>query len=60
MGNFRVVYPGRHPKGKDLLNRAFYAAGSLCRGLGVALDELGVMVMASQAVRQPRELRPGS
>lgn len=47
---FPVVYMGRHPKGKDMLSRAFFAAGSLCRGIGSALDDFGVLIMGPQAV----------
>jgi hypothetical protein len=55
---FPVVYMGRHPKGKDMLSRAFFAAGSLCRGIGSALDDFGVLIMGPQAVHHTRECPP--
>lgn len=41
---FAVVHLGRHPKPKDLIGKTLYALGGVMRGLGSALDSIGVVV----------------
>ena len=55
----RLVYAGRQPAPKDLLGTALYGLGSLFRGVGVALDELGATVLGSTATRDQRECLRG-
>uniref|UniRef100_A0A383W0Z5 Gamma carbonic anhydrase n=1 Tax=Tetradesmus obliquus TaxID=3088 RepID=A0A383W0Z5_TETOB len=46
---FTVVHLGRHPKPKDLIGKAMYALGGMMRGLGTALDSIGVVVQGPYA-----------
>lgn len=41
---FQVVHLGRQPKPKDLIGRVLYSLGGMMRGLGTALDTVGVAV----------------
>jgi hypothetical protein len=43
------LYPFRHPKAKGLVEGALYGLGSVCRGVGVALDDLGALLQGPQA-----------
>eukprot|EP00879_Flechtneria_rotunda_P000838 GHRR01000963.1.p1 GENE.GHRR01000963.1~~GHRR01000963.1.p1 ORF type:complete len:310 (+),score=93.64 GHRR01000963.1:189-1118(+) len=47
--SFRVVHLGRHPKPKNLIGRTLYALGGVMRGLGSALDSIGVAVQGPYA-----------
>lgn len=42
------LFPYRHPKAKGLVEGTLYGLGSLFRGVGAALDELGSMVQGPQ------------
>ncbi len=42
------LYPFRHPKAKGLVESTLYGLGSLFRGVGAALDELGSMAQGPQ------------
>lgn len=52
---FTVVHLGRHPKPKDLIGKAMYALGGMMRGLGTALDSIGVVVQGPYARHDHRE-----
>lgn len=47
---FQVVHLGRQPKPKDLIGRLLYSLGGVMRGLGTALDTVGVAVQGPYAV----------
>lgn len=38
------LYPFRHPKSKGAVEGLLYGLGSMLRGVGVALDDIGAMV----------------
>ncbi|KXZ45372.1 hypothetical protein GPECTOR_55g278 [Gonium pectorale] len=42
------LFPYRHPKAKGLLESTLYGVGTLLRGVGAALDELGSMAQGPQ------------
>jgi hypothetical protein len=52
---FTVVHLGRHPKPKDLIGKAMYALGGIMRGLGTALDSIGVVMQGPYAKHDQRE-----
>jgi hypothetical protein len=52
---FQVVHLGRQPKPKDLIGRLLYSLGGVMRGLGTALDTVGVAVQGPYAVEDTRE-----
>jgi hypothetical protein len=52
---FAVVHLGRHPKPKDLIGKTLYALGGVMRGLGSALDSIGVVVQGPYAKQDQRE-----
>jgi hypothetical protein len=56
---YQLVHPGRAPAPKDLIGRTLFAVGTLLRGVGVAVDELGVFVGGSSTVKDTRERRAG-
>lgn len=46
---YAVVHLGRQPKPKDLIGRSLYALGTVFRGLGSALDQVGIIVQGPYA-----------
>lgn len=55
---FQTVHLGRQPKPKDLIGKALYALGSVFRGVGGALDDLGSAVQGPYAKHD--ELTPNT
>lgn len=47
--SYPVVHLGRQPKPKDLIGRGLYALGTVFRGLGSALDSVGIVVQGPYA-----------
>ena len=48
-------FPYRHPAPGNLVEKALYGLGTVFRGLGSALDEIGALVQGPGAVKETGE-----